>query len=262
MDLYDRLVFEDYAARRHCYARAERLRESISSAAVLDAIIKHLNVPRGGVSLPKLSVQAKQAAIVDHARYLSRTRTSHWHEMRPADIVAAAIAASKLAAKEKDWIFPKVKKESDLLAPVVGWLRERSESVHEEVPMGTKRADVVGYTPVNGWKLQFEPKIITVELKNQLQQLAQGLDQMTSYKECSTAVYLACTPRLAVDYLKKHATSRGVRRWEADALERKLAPFGIGLLLVEGEEVVEVHQAKASDINSKQFERVRAHFGE
>ena len=121
--------------------------------------------------------------------------------------------------------------------------------------MGTKRADVVGYTPGG---LFGSPRVVTVELKNDLAQMSRGLDQMTTYDEFSTAVYLACTPRLAADFLKKHAASPGVRRWEPDALDRKLEKFGFGLLLVEGEEVTEVRSARTSSIDAKRLEQLQA----
>lgn len=164
-------------------------------------------------------------------------RTSRWYDQAPAEVIAAAMVEAKLSAAERDAVLPKVRREADLAAPAVNWVRQRTKLVMEEVPMGTKRADVVGYRPGG---LLTSASIVTLELKNDLVQLNRGLDQMTSYRDYSTHVYLACTPRLAAEYLKHHANSRGVRRWEPDALQRKLEAFGFGLLLVEGDAVYEV----------------------
>jgi len=262
VDLFRPKLFEDnYDARRHAYARARLLNEAVQCEPVLDAVFKHLKVPHGGASLSKLDVPAKQAAIVKHAKHLSEMTTSRWHRTDVTEIVAASIAESKLAAQHKATVFPSARREAELTGPVVNWLRTKCDSVYEEVPMGTSRADVVGYRPpfsIFGAPLTV-PTVVTVELKNQLGQLTRGLDQMTTYRDYSTSVYLACTPRLAVDYLKKHANSPGIRRWEPDALEHKLKSFGFGLLLIEGEEVTEVRPPKSRVVDSERFDRIRFH---
>lgn len=246
MNVFGKAILEDrYEERRHAYARAPLLQQAIESSVVLDAAIKHLAVPHGAQPLSRLSTADKHAAILQHVEHLSRMPTSRWYGQTPAEIIAGSFVEAKMPASARDSIFPKARKEADLTAPAVNWVRHHSKIVREEVPMGTKRADVVGYRPGGFFAAA---SVVTIELKNDINQLNRGLDQMTSYLDYSTLVYLACTPRLAAEYLKHHASAPGVRRWEPDALQRKLQKFGFGLLLIEGDAVYEVHSPRGTGV--------------
>ncbi|MGH9895316.1 MAG: hypothetical protein ACREA0_25705, partial [bacterium] len=84
-----------------------------------------------------------------------------------------------------------MKREADdLLAPVGAWIREKGLEPYVEVPLGTKRIDVVGYKKGNFFVAE---RVIGVELKNDLVQMERGLDQMTTFAEFAHATYLACT---------------------------------------------------------------------
>ncbi len=58
---------------------------------------------------------------------------------------------------------------------------------------------------------------------------------MTTYADYAHEVYLACTPAMAAEYLRKHADSREAKRWDREAFDRKLQKLGVGMLLVEGD---------------------------
>lgn len=51
---------------------------------------------------------------------------------------------------------------------------------------------------------------------------------MTTFGEYANAVYLGCTPFMALEYLEKHADARSVKHWDVRVLENKLAAFGLG----------------------------------
>lgn len=83
-------------------------------------------------------------------------------------------------------------------------------------------------------------RAVAVELKNDVEQLKRGLDQLATFKDYANAVYLACTPALAASYLDRHAGARNVRQWDPELLTRKLKTMGVGLLIVEGSMVMEM----------------------
>jgi hypothetical protein len=74
---------------------------------------------------------------------------------------------------------------------------------------------------------------------------------MNTFGEYANAVSMACTPEFAAEYLDHNADSVG--HWEMDALERKLASGGFGLLIVERNQVFEVVkpvERTASSVNT------------
>ena len=73
---------------------------------------------------------------------------------------------------------------------------------------------------------------------------------MTTFRTYADEVYLACTSLMALEYLYKHAETKGVRQWDPDALDGRLRQVGIGLLVVhwqiDGPVVEEVLKPKTS----------------
>jgi hypothetical protein len=63
---------------------------------------------------------------------------------------------------------------------------------------------------------------------------------MGTFAEHAHAVYLACTPAFAADYLERSAYHRAVNHWDPSLLDRKLKQGGFGLLIVERDSVFEV----------------------
>lgn len=61
-----------------------------------------------------------------------------------------------------------------------------------------------------------------------------------TFAEYVNTVYLTCTPAFAAEYLDRNAESRGVKRWDPFVLARKLESGGVGVLIVERDEVFEV----------------------
>lgn len=222
---------------RYCYLRAEALENALQEPKVLDALVGELGVPGKAKVLKNLSIEEKLDALARQAAVLTESPTSEWHGCEIDELLAASIyRAGRLSDRFALSIFNDTKKESDLAAPVAAWLLTQGSDVYAEVPMGTKRVDLLGVRPGGLFRSE---AIVSVELKNEYSQLKRGLDQMATFLEYSHRVYLACTPSLAAQYLNEHASAKGVRHWDAKLLERRLQEFGFGLLLVEGTEVFE-----------------------
>ena len=79
---------------------------------------------------------------------------------------------------------------------------------------------------------------MAVELKNDLAEFKRFCDQASNYRLYADQVYLACTPHMAAEYVKKHAMPRGkLKKWDPEVFNDKLKGIGCGLLLVLGDEV-------------------------
>lgn len=124
---------------------------------------------------------------------------------------------------------------------------------------GRSNGAVIGYRKRG---LLRSARVVAVELKNELEQLKRGLDQMTTFADYAHVVYLACTPALGAAFLDSHAEGRGVRSWDPDLLTKKLNSFGFGLLLVEGRDVNEIVEPVARDVAKDKLAEVVASMAE
>ena len=244
--------------RTYCYLDGRALDEALQEPKVLDALLDVLQVPGKPAMLRALSAKDKLREIENQVEHYRSTKTSLWHGVEPAEVVAASIWRSRLGNRYvMGDLFCAVSKEADLLEPVSAWLEAAGLTAHAEVPMGRCRADVVGHRAAALLGLR-SARVVAVELKNDLDQLKRGLDQMVTFRDYAHEVYLACTPALAAEYLDAHAEARGVQRWDPDVLNRKLEQFGFGLLLVEGEDVNAHLEPKRTDVAKTKLEELEA----
>lgn len=232
--------YVDKATRRHCYLPVAALEQLYKEPVVLDALIEALAVPGKPTTFKKLGDNEKRAAIEQHIEHLRRLPTSPWLGAHALEVLAAGVYSARRAigASIEKHLFP-VEREEHLAAPVTEWLKQKGLSVVPEVPLGMNRVDLLGYKD-GFWSGK---QVVAVELKNDLQQLKRGVDQMTTYADYAQKVYLACTPDLAASYLAANASAEHVPAWDGAVLARKLQKLSVGLLLVEGSAVYEVHSA-------------------
>lgn len=242
----------DPDSTRFCYLRVRQIKQLLKDSRVLTALLDELQVPAKGANLAKLSDADKLSAIESQIEHFRRTKTSVWHGVHPAEVFAASVyRADKLSEKAVCDIFCGVRKEANLLGPVAKWMTNAGLTPYPEVPMGMKRIDVLGYKKARFFTTM---RSVGIELKNEFTQFERSLDQMTTFREYTHVMYLACPPLLAAKYLDKYASAPSIKHWEPDALKRKLATFGFGLLLVEGEEVFEVMKPTEREPDAKRSE--------
>lgn len=246
--------------RFYCYLPGLLLRALYADPPVLDKLMDFLKVPaKNQAQLKRLPVPEKQAAIERQVSHLRSIPHSPWHNVDPPEILAASIWRSH-GPKQLADIFSHAKLEKMLLDPVAEWLhKSRQLTPHAEIPMGTKRADVVGHAKGLLWG----HTVVAVELKNDLKQFERCIDQMSTFRLYAEEVYLACTPYMAAEYLDKHANARGVRHWDPHAFNRKLESLGFGLLLVfaskDGPFVLEAIKPQRSKPDDKRLREVLAY---
>jgi hypothetical protein len=250
-----------HADETYCYLKGSRIRSALKHQRVLDALIDELQVPGKASRVRNLSMAEKVCAITDQVFHYCHGTTSIWCETSPEDVVAAALWRSRLVNPLAAFdVFCSVRREDDLVEPVRNWLEADGFDAFTEVAMGRCRADVVGHRKAGLFGLRPQ-RVIAVELKNDLGQLRRGLDQMVTYNDYAHEVYLACTPALAIQYLDSHANARAVQHWDSEVLDRKLEKFGLGLLLVEGNEVHMHLEASRSKVCKSKLAELEGSFG-
>lgn len=246
----------------YCYLPGPLLRILFEDSAVVDKLMEFLKVPaKNQAQLKRLPLEEKQAAVERQVSHLRSVQHSPWHDVDAPEVVAASIWRSH-GPKQLALVFSHAKLESMLLQPVADWLHgQRQLKPHAEIPMGTKRADVVGYARGVLWG----HTVVAVELKNDLKQFERCIDQMSTFRQYAEEVYLACTPYMAAEYLDKHANARGVRHWDPHAFNRKLESLGFGLLLVmassDGPFVLELIKPQRRSPDDKKLREVLAYVG-
>jgi hypothetical protein len=221
---------------RYCYIRPSKLTEYYSDPIVLSTLMEQLQVPGTVATHNLMNDREKKAAIEGQIGHFSQTPTSFWYRVPPREILAASIWRMRgdlLSQKVISDKFYDVAREEDLRRPVARWLQTRGDEPYMEIQLGRRRIDVLGYSK-NG------PHLTAVELKNSDEEFRRGPDQMGSFAEYAHAVYLACTPAFAADYLERNAEHRAVNHWDPTLLDRKLRQGGFGLLIVERDTVFEV----------------------
>jgi hypothetical protein len=221
---------------RFCYIRSSKLMEYYSDPAVIVALMQQLDVPGTSAAHNLMTGEQKKAAIEAHIEHFGQTPSSVWYQVPSREILAASIWLCRLeflSARVIEDKFYSVAREEDLRRPVARWLQNRGEEPYMEIQLGRRRIDVLGYNKRG-------PRLTAVELKNSDEEFRRGPDQMNSFAEYAHAVYLACTPAFAADYLERNAYHRAVNHWDPTLLDRKLKQGGFGLLIVERDAVFEV----------------------
>jgi hypothetical protein len=222
--------FIDPDTTRYCYLRLRRLKPVIKDDVVVDALMEELEVPAA-------TGKNKMKAIERRIEELRSTKSSLWHEVPAPEILTASIfRAKKLAGAFVDDLFRAVPRVQDLATPLLGWLRLADMTPYEGGSPATGRANIVGY---RGGGFASGARIVGIEATNDASQLDRALDEWKTSRANTHATYIACTPALAATFLWAQATRPGVSRWDAEALQRRLKASGCGLLLVEGDAVVQ-----------------------
>lgn len=139
----------DRNARRYCYVRLRIVEELVKDEAVLDALVAQLEVPGKPAALRKLTSGDKVQAIDGQIAHYRKTKTSIWHSVDACEVLAASIYRAWRSRRLPDRAVARalspVRREADLAPPIAAWLTSKGLESYLEVPLGTKRVDVVGY---------------------------------------------------------------------------------------------------------------------
>jgi hypothetical protein len=116
------------------------------------------------------------------------------------------------------------------------WLMQRSTTIHPGHRLGRPSWTMVGTTLPD----PRSPNQFTVAVAPLVDRQTLGieLDRLASEATFAHEHYVACSPATALGYLELQARLTRPERWDSLVLDRRLRTFGIGLLLVELEEVL------------------------
>lgn len=239
---------------RFGYVRGDVLRALAREPSVVSALLELLQPPGRPVVLRELKDSERRKLIVEELQHLHSTSTSPWKNVPLVEIFAAHIHAARSKAAACANAFSPVAKEEVLRAPIQAWLREQRLDVLDEMYLGVKKADLVGYRSPDSF---LGEKVVAIELKNDLKQLDRGFAQLATYATYAHRTFLAATPDFLLQYLWQHVRSPNVRAWDSKALEAKLSAMNCGLLLVEGGSVTCILDATACEPTRERLREVR-----
>jgi hypothetical protein len=219
---------------RFSYLRLRRLKEAMKNPQIVDGVMRELSVP-GTEST--LSVRQKIAAIDLHIDRLRADKTSVWFGAAPGEVLAAGIFnLRKLHDDAAGTLFSDVADKNDLAPAIRMWLNVMGFVEYKDAPDGLPKVDVLAY---QAGRLMTKPRIVGIELHNDLSELEPALARMNVVAPYTNVMYLACTPAFAAEFLLANANAPNAERWNPSALRDKLAALGFGLFIVEGEAVSE-----------------------
>lgn len=194
---------------RYCYLQHSKLMRLLNDQSVLDVLVEQLQVPGARKTQKQLTPQEKMEYIESIIDFFRRTPISMWYGVPSLEVLAASIwragedswyrerglLTKKLVRRE--W-FSGVSQEDDLRIPIAKWLKTKGYDPYMEIPLGLGRVDVFGFM-----KSGIGPSthLIAVELKNEYEQFKRAFNQMATFAEYTNAVFMACTPDFAAEYL-------------------------------------------------------------
>ncbi|HSZ81951.1 MAG TPA: hypothetical protein VLA14_06705 [Polyangia bacterium] len=227
--------FTDLDTTRFCYLRLRRLKEAMKNPQIVDGVMRELSVPSAGSTL---SMRKKIAAIDLHIDRLRADKTSVWYGAAPGEVLAAGIFnLRKLDDGAAGKLFSDVASKDELAAPMRLWLSNvMGFTEYKDAPAALPKVDVLTHQV---GRLMTKPRIMGIELHNDLTQLEPALERMTVVAPFTHAMYLACTPAFAAEFLLASGNAPDAKRWDPTAFRRKLADRGFGLFLIEGDAVSE-----------------------
>jgi hypothetical protein len=226
--------FTDPDTTRFSYLRLRRLKEAMKNPQIVDGVMRELSVPSAGSTL---SLRQKIAAIDLHIDRLRADATSVWFGAAPGEVLAAGIFnLRQLHDDAAGQLFSDVADENDLGPAVRMWLNVMGFVEYKDVPAELPKVDVIAY---QAGRLMTKPRIVGIELHNELSGLEAALARMSVVAPYTNVMYLACTPAFAAEFLLAGGNAPGAKRWNPSALRRKLADLGFGLFIVEGEALSE-----------------------
>jgi hypothetical protein len=241
--------FADQDATRYCHLRLRRLKAAVKDPQILAALLRDLGA--GAADSTGASSARKRAAIERRIEALRRTEASPWHDVPAPEVLAALIFESKhLARGAVDELFTRARDVERVVAAVTAWLKGSGLAPVRNIAFGTGRVDLVGYRR----GLLSGPRVVAIQLKNDVSELEDVFDGLRTLAPYTNATYLACTPYLAAEYVAACAARSNVRRWDGEALRRKLQAAGAGLLLVEGDAVSQALLPKERPLDAGKVE--------
>ncbi|HVZ85989.1 MAG TPA: hypothetical protein VHG72_03420 [Polyangia bacterium] len=224
-------LFTDPDRTRLCGGlRLRLLKEATKDQAILAAVAQELEVP-GAQETVKL------AAIEQRIEELRKSESSLWFDVPEAEVLAASIYKARARAPQPiEALFRQAPKAQALVAPLVEWIMLAGMNPYAGAAISVGQPYVVGCR--DGSFISGE-RLVGFAPVNDALAIERAFDDLRPLREQMHAMYLVGTPAVVAEYLWAQATAPRARRWDAEALNRKLKERGIGLLVVEGDAIAQ-----------------------
>jgi hypothetical protein len=220
-------------ARRHCYVRPAAVDQLLESPGALELLAEELGVEP---AFSALSLLEQLDAIRARAIHLAVTHSPVRGLSIEEIIVVTAYASRRFDRSAWKRQLLRQPTQQELNHACEAWLMERSSSIFGGDRLGRPRWPMVGVRSSD----PLEPDQFTVAVAPiaDREALARELERLAAEATFAHEHYLACSPATALSYLDLQAHLTRPPRWDSLVLDRKLRTLGLGLLLVEPDNVL------------------------
>jgi cob(I)alamin adenosyltransferase len=208
------------------------------SQQALFRTLQRLSHPHAA-AFAETNIERLEAEVLNAAEF--SVKTYPWAPTpQVLDVVLAAAFKADISAHRRLRIFGGVSLEKDLVDPVTRHLTRNNYTVRDEVPVGSSRADLIGFG--REW---LERIIWTVELKNAAQEVERLEEQIRDYRRASDHVVVVMTPECAAEVslcrgeiaapkaFAKRAEKWGAQLWIYDATDGEFEQVTYGTTAYE-----------------------------
>jgi hypothetical protein len=221
-----------HSAQRYCYVKPAALDQLLATPGMLELLLVEVT---GEAEQPR-SIVEQLARLKRRAIHLSVTRSAFHGLSLEEIIVLCAYTSPRFEHTPFQRELLVEPRPEELWASCRLWLRERAACIAPGEALQLRHWPLVGYTPhdhqtPSRFAVGLAPVAHSAALDRELGHLASEAGFAHEH-------YVACTPATALDYVRRAASVGGAVRWDPFALDRRLRSLGLGLLLVEGANVV------------------------
>jgi hypothetical protein len=219
------------SAQRHCYVKGSALDTLMDTPGVLAILLEELT----GQSVEHTSVVDQMARLKRHVIHLSVTPSS-FHGLSLEEIVVlTAYTSPRLQNSAFTCALNTEPNTAELRAVCERWLSQRATVVATGPSVGLRRWPLVGHSPQE--QQASSRFVVGLAPFSHPATLERELGQLAGEATFGHEHYVACSPGTALAYLRQAAEERSPVRWDPFVLDRRLRSLGLGLLLVEGQNV-------------------------
>jgi len=203
----------------------------MDTPGVLASLLEELT----GQSVNQGSAVEQMARLKRHVIHLSVTPSS-FHGLSLEEIVVlTAYTSPRLQHSGFTRALNVEPNTAELRAVCERWLSQRASVVATGHSVGLRRWPLVGYSPED--QPASSRFVVGLAPFSHPATLDRELGQLAGEATFGHEHYVACSPGTALAYLRQAAEERTPLRWDPFVLDRRLRSLGLGLLLVEGQNV-------------------------
>lgn len=218
--------------KRHCYVRAAALDQLLETPGVLELLADELGVTP---PLASLSSIEQLEAVRRRAIHLAVTNSPFRGLSLEEIVVATAYASRRLDHTGWKRELTRPPNQQELYRACEAWLRERATFITSGSRLGRARWPLVGGVSPALDDGQF---VVAVAPLADPRTFEADLERLAREGNFAHEHYVACSPAMALGFLAAKARAASPPQWDSLVLDRELRTLGLGLLLLEQDEML------------------------